>query len=112
MATKLTQTQHTVTENMMVDVMVKSKKDAPPKLLCLEMLLQCSFFRLKELKKFKKVELRRSLLYRKWQALRGSVGRRKQKKQNKQTKKSMKTSMGRPRSDTSITCTIMLANFL
>ena len=65
------------------------------------------FFRLKELKKQKKVELRRSLLYRKWQALRGFVGRRKQKKTKQQ-----KNSMGRPRSDTSITRTIMLANFL
>ena len=44
------------------------------------------FFRLKELKKQKKVELRRSLLYRKWQALRGFVGRRKQKKQNNKKK--------------------------
>ena len=67
------------------------------------------FFRLKELKKQKKVELRRSLLYRKWQALRGFVGRRKQ--QQKKTKQ-QKKSMGRPRSDTSSTRTIMLANFL
>ena len=33
----------------MVDDIVKSKEDAPLKLLCLEMLFQCSLFRLKEL---------------------------------------------------------------
>ena len=43
---------------MMVDDIVKSKKDTPPKLLCLEILFQCSFFRLKELIKVKKVKLR------------------------------------------------------
>ena len=38
---------------MMVDVMVKSKKDRLPKPPCLEMLVQSSFFRLKELIKVK-----------------------------------------------------------
>ena len=36
-------------ENMMVDVIVKGKKDKPRKPLSLKMLLQCSFFILKEL---------------------------------------------------------------
>lgn len=40
--------------NMMVDVTVKSKNDRLPKAPCLEMLLQSSFFRLKELIKVKK----------------------------------------------------------
>ena len=39
--------------NMMVDVMVKSKNDRLPKPPCLEMLVQSSFFRLKELIKVK-----------------------------------------------------------
>ena len=41
-------------ENLMVDVIVKSKKDTPPKLICLKMLLQCSFFKLREIVKVKK----------------------------------------------------------
>ena len=42
-------------------IMVKNRKDTLPKLLCLEMLLQCSFsFGLKELINVKKVQLRRS----------------------------------------------------
>ena len=49
-------------ENMMVDIiMVKNRKDTLLKLLCLEMLLQCSFsFGLKELINVKKVQLCRS----------------------------------------------------
>ena len=48
-------------ENVMVDVIVKRKKDKPPKPLSLKMLLQCSFFILKELiNKSKKVSRRRS----------------------------------------------------
>ena len=44
--------------NMMVDDMVKSKKDTLWKLLCLEILFQWSLFGLKELIKDKKVKLR------------------------------------------------------
>ena len=45
----------------MVDVIVKTKRDKPPKPLSLKMLLQCSFFILKELiNKSKKVSRRRS----------------------------------------------------
>ena len=43
---------------MMVDEIVQSKKDTPPKHLCLEMLFRCSLFRLKEPIKVKKVKLR------------------------------------------------------
>ena len=43
-----------VAENLMVDVIIKSKRDTPTKLLCLEMLLPCLFFRLKESVKVKK----------------------------------------------------------
>ena len=38
---------------MMVDAIVKSKKDTPPKILWLVMLLQCSFFKLREIVKVK-----------------------------------------------------------
>ena len=43
---------------MMVDDMVQSKKDTPLKLLFLEMLFRCLFFRLKEPVKVQKVKLR------------------------------------------------------
>ena len=49
-------------KNMMVDVIVKSKKHTPRKLLCLKMLLQCSFFILREIVKVKK-GLTRSYLF-------------------------------------------------
>ena len=47
-----------VVGNMMVDDMVQSKKDTPLKLLFLEMLFRCLFFRLKEPVKVQKVKLR------------------------------------------------------
>ena len=43
---------------MMVDDMVQSENDTPLKLLFLEMLFRCLFFRLKEPVKVQKVKLR------------------------------------------------------
>ena len=49
---------------MVTVIMVKNRKDTLPKLLCLEMLLQCSFsFGLKELINVKKVQLRHSFFF-------------------------------------------------
>lgn len=43
-----------VTENLMVDFIVKSKKDTPPQLLCMETLIQILIFRTKKIIKVKK----------------------------------------------------------